>query len=233
VSPATPGEIEVTFESPKFSNCTPQVYIPAGLRIVDAKIVSYSGIHWTDYLGVNNNQVYNLSNYDPKYIRLGDPFIVQIPPNYLITGGQNNFSLKTGDDPIINTNCSKNNSFIYTALINSTISRSEVLPIKKGCNWTVESQSLINSSILIPSSYNGLKKCYYTNSTINCDGANCEDSQDAYDYEVYQIFKQLDSGNNGRILVSLTTDDLEVLVLTVNNLPYMWGPSIMHAEVWQ
>ena len=56
---------------------------------------------------------------------------------------------------------------------------------------------------------------------------------DAYDQAVYTIFRQLDVDNDGRLIVSLESEDLEVVVLTVGGLPYMWGPAIMHLEVWQ
>jgi len=224
------NEISVEMQSQQFGNCTAQIDIPDGVTIIDAKVTSYSGVHWTRYLKINSNTIYNLTSYDSNYIQLGDPYLIQASG---LVNGTNQIYIDTGDDTQNSTGCSPNNTLIYTMLIPSAILRTDVLPYKIGCNWTVESQSLINSSILVPSSYNRLKKCYYTNSTINCDGSNCEDSQDAYDYAVYHIFKQLDSGNNGRILVSLTSDDLEVLVLTVSNLPYMWGPSIMQAEVWQ
>ena len=98
---------------------------------------------------------------------------------------------------------------------------------KVGCKWTVETKGLGNSIVSIPQNYVGNKTCYYTNSSISYD------PDDAYDFAVYQIFKQLDAYNDGRIIVSLAAEDLEVVVLTVSGLPYMWGPSIMKSEVWQ
>jgi hypothetical protein len=231
VEPPIPGEIEVSFESSKFNGCNQTIIIPQGVRVLDAKITSYSGQHWTDYLSIDNIEVYNLSKYDSSYLKLGDPFIIQIPPSYLNSTGTHYIVLKTGDDPNSNTNCSTNNSFIYTALIPSTISRSEILPKIVGCTWIVESENNDNTTIKIPSNYAGSKTCYYTNSTQTFNSSY--EFDDAYDLAVYQIFRQLDIDNNGKIIVSLASEDLEVVVLTVGGLPYMWGPSMLNLEVWQ
>ncbi len=231
ISPPVPGEIEITFESSKFNDCSPTINLPSGMRIIDAKITSYSGQHWTNYLSIDDVEVYNLSKYNSNYVRLGDPFIIQIPPSYLNNSGTHQLILATGDDPSVNTNCSVNNSFIYTALIPSTIARSEILPKVVGCKWIVESENNDNTTIFIPSNYAGSKVCNYTNSsqTFNPD----YDFDDAYDLAVYNIFRQLDIDSNGKIIVSLAAEDLEVVVLTVGGLPYMWGPSVLNLEVWQ
>jgi len=232
ITPPNPGEIELTFESPKFTTCNQTITIPEEVRIIDAKITSYSGPHWTDYLSVNGVEVFNLSKYNSVYLKLGDPFIIQIPIEYLNHSGSYNISLKTGDDPTSNTNCSSNNSFIYTALIPSAISRSDILPNVVGCEWIVESEGNENTTIKIPPTYvTGTKPtCYYTNSTQTYNPTSV--FTDAYDLAVYTIFKQLDVDNDGRIIVLLEAEDLEVVVLTVGGLPYMWGPTVAKFEVW-
>lgn len=223
------NEIELVIESPKFSVCNPQIDIPTGLRIIDSKLVSYSGEHWTDFLSVNGIEVYNLSRFDnTSYVRLGDPFIVQVPPNLLVPG-LNNFVIQTGDSPYISTNCSYNNSFIYTALVNSSSSRSAVLPSKESCNWTIESEDFINKSFYIPKNAYTSRSCNYT----NVSHINSYDPSNAYDVSVYEILRQLDFDNDGRIIVNLEQEDLEVIVLLVSGLPYQWGPSVIEAKIWQ
>jgi len=229
VSPATPDEIEVVFESPKFTDCDPQVNIPSGLRVVDAKIVSYSGIHWTDYLNVNGNEAYDLSEYNPSYVRLGDPFIVQIPPNYLIPG-LNDFILKTGDDPITNTNCSSNNSFIYTAFVSSSTARSPVVEHAIGCNWTIQFEDDTFSNKKIPATYSGSNICNYT---ANDHSITPVIENDAYNLAVYNMLKLLDLGDNGKVFVNLEATDIEIVITTVSSVPYLWGPTIVKAMVWQ
>ncbi|MGV8086044.1 MAG: hypothetical protein ACP5N1_00280 [Candidatus Woesearchaeota archaeon] len=231
VMPPVTGEIEVSFESQKFSNCTEIINIPEGVRVIDAKITSYSGPHWTDYLSIDGIEVYNLSHYGSEYVALGDPFIIQIPPSYLNESKDYIITLRTADDPNSDTNCSLNNSFIYTAYIPSTIERSGVLPEVIGCKWNVESEGGGIAEIFVPPTYTGSKICNYTNisQTYNVNS----NFTDAYDYAAYRIFKQLDIDDDGRIIVSLAQEDLEVVVLTVGGLPYMWGPSLIRLEVWQ
>ncbi len=86
------GELSVTMQSAPFGSCTPTVMLPAGVRFLSAAATSYSDEHWTDYLaiegeGVNasnatvmmNISVFNLSDYDSNYVRLGDPYRINVP----------------------------------------------------------------------------------------------------------------------------------------------------------
>lgn len=179
---------------------------------------------------INSNEAYNLSDFDSKYIHLGDPYLIFVPPEYLV-GGVNHIYMDTGDDSLNSTGCSPNNTLIYTVLIPSTISRSEVMPKKVGCKWIVESENNELQTVPVPATYSGTKTCYYTSTNMTYTDSSTFD--DAYDLAVYTIFRQLDVDGNGRIIVSLASEDLEVIVLTVGGLPYMWGPSLMKLEVWQ
>jgi hypothetical protein len=224
------NEISVQMQSVQFNNCSADIVIPTGVRVVDAVATSYSGSHWTRTLTINSNVTYNLTNYATSYISLGDPYLVYVPPGTLASG-TNNIYIDTGDDSQNSTGCSPNNTLIYTVLIPSAISRSEVMPNKIGCKWIVESESGELQTVPVPSTYIGAKTCYYTGS--NMTYVDLSEFDDAYDLAVYTIFKQLDVDGNGKIIVSLASEDLEVIVLTVGGLPYMWGPSLMKLEVWQ
>ncbi|RJQ16826.1 hypothetical protein C4573_02055 [Candidatus Woesearchaeota archaeon] len=222
------NEISIVAESDKFSSCNASIDIPSGIRVIDAKVISYSGEHWTDYAAFNGQQVFNLSLYDnASYLRLGDPFLVQIPSDLFVSGMLNNISLKTGDDWITNTNCSTNNSLIYTMLVNSSTGRTDLLPSKEGCNWTVESEDMVNNTYIIPLAYNGTKTCSYTNASITYD------PDSTYDVAVYKLFQQLDFDSDGRILMNLEQEDLEIKLILVSGLPYQWGPSLIEANIWQ
>jgi len=224
------NEISVQMQTAQFNNCSADITIPAGVKIVDAVATSYSGPHWTRSLIINSDETYNLTDYNSQYISLGDPYLIYVPPGTL-TGGVNHIYIDTGDDSQNSTGCSPNNTLIYTALIPSTVSRSEVMPNKVGCKWIVESENGGLQTVLVPSTYAGSKTCYYTSSNMTYNDASQFD--DAYDLAVYTIFRQLDVDGNGKIIVSLASEDLEVIVLTVGGLPYMWGPSLMKLEVWQ
>lgn len=231
VSQPETNEILLTFETPKFQNCTPSVDIPEGIRIIDSKIVSYSGQHWTDYVGVNGVEVFNLSIYNNEtYISLGDPFAVQIPPNVLVPGSLNNITLKTGDEPTINTNCSNNNSLQYVGLVNASTGRTGVISGHEGCNWTIESEDGNNVSIMVPEDYLDSRQCNYTNATFRLNHYSPEST---YDVAVFKLLQGLDFDTDGRTLINLEQENLEIKVLLVTGLPYQWGPSLLEARLWQ
>jgi hypothetical protein len=74
------------------------------IKIVDAKITSYSSDYWTDRLYVKNESATNwtstywLEDYGDDYTVLGDPYIVQIPVD-MIGNGNNSVRIGTGLSP--------------------------------------------------------------------------------------------------------------------------------------
>ncbi|MFH1915726.1 MAG: vWA domain-containing protein [Nanoarchaeota archaeon] len=223
-----PNEITVQFSSDQFADCNPSIPIHDGIRILDAKIASYSGSHWTDGVIANSQEVFNLSFFSTDYYTVGDPFIVEIPTTALVLGAYNNLSLRTGDSMGNSTNCSLNNSFIYLASVNSSTTRTDVLEFANGCNWTIEFEDgtfLYNASI--PLDYTGDKLCNYTNASI------AYNATDAYDLSVYNILHDLDFDEDGRVIVNLNAEDLEIVVTLVSSVPYLWGPSFIEVTVWR
>ncbi len=227
VTPPSPNEIQVKFETPQFANCTTTLAIPPGLRITDAAVTSYSGPYWTTFLSVNGQPVYNLSDYNADFVTLGDPFLVAIPAA-LLNGTNNTIRMMIADNSGNATNCSGNNSIIYTGMINSTIPRSAVLSTTEGCNWEVEFEDGHFLNFSIPSTYTGAKNCTYTNAS---HGTGSYDPNDAYDYGVYHILQQLDLNGDGRVFVNLDQQDLEIIVTLVQQVPYLWGPTEAALEV--
>lgn len=218
------GKISITLQQ-QVTQCNDTITLP-DTEFADAKVLSYSGPHWTDLLIVNGNTAFNLSTFGQDYFYLGDPFVIQAPVNYLVRGN-NSIILRLGDSPDNTTpQCSGNNSFIYTALLNASITRGEVLEKAEGCEWNIEFEDLSFENISIPSYYNGDKKCNYTNMSITYD------PDDAYDVAAYKLFKKLDLDNDGRLFVNLKSEDLEIVITTVTDVPYLWGPSVMEARVW-
>jgi len=227
ISPPAPNELSVRVESPPLKGCNGSVVVPAGLRVTDAQVTSYSGPYWTDGLFVNGQSVYNLSIYSSIFTNLGDPFIIQVPPNLLIPGATNNISMAIGLDPINNSACSLNNTLIYTALVNSSTSRSDVSPNAIGCHWKVQFADGTFANITIPTTYIGANMCNYTNVSISYDAS------DAYQVALARIFAQLDFNKDGRVLVNIGSEDLEIIVTLVGQVPYLWGPSIISVNVWR
>ena len=118
-------------------------------------------------------------------------------------------------------------TLIYNFLINSTVSRSPVVESSVGCNWTIEFEDGTITHSPIPGTYQGNLQCNYTNTSIYYK------TNDAYDISVYNIISQLDFDKNGKLDINLDAEDLEVIVTTVDFVPYMWGPSIIEARVWK
>jgi hypothetical protein len=222
------SKISLAVETPQFNGCNASVMIPPNIDIQDAFVTSYSGSHWTKQLTVNDVTVFNLTKYGSEYLLLGDPFIIQIPSVILRPGNLNNISLAVGDTPTNNSNCSNNNTLIYTALINVSTGRTDALEKAVGCKWTIESTTGSIFNITVPKEYTGSNVCTYTNSSTPF-----YDNTDVYDVAVYNMLKQLDYDNSGKIFFDLTQNDLEIILITTGQVAYMWGPSLMRIEVWQ
>ncbi|MFH1649568.1 MAG: vWA domain-containing protein [Candidatus Woesearchaeota archaeon] len=228
-APFSSNLISISFQTDKFDNCTDTFNITNGIMPYDAVLLSYSGIHWTDRVWSNANMVFNLSEFILPYQRLGDPFRVHIPSDTLHSG-VNTIEFGTGDSPLNYTNCSLNNSITYLGLFNSSTSRSTVLERADGCNWTVEFEDGTTSSFVIPSSPVPTRTCNYTSASYPPGNY---DSHDAYDFAVFNILNKLDFDKDGKVLVNLNKEDLTIIVVLVNRVPYLWGPSFAEARTWQ
>jgi hypothetical protein len=204
--------------------CNPVVALYPEQQLIEAKAISYSGVHWSDYLAVNGIEAYNLSSFLVPYTELGDPTAIQ-PPVSSFMMGNNTFMIETGDSPANRTACSVNNSVIYTVIVNLSTERSVVVPNATGCIWSVQFEDDTFENITIPSAYAGTRRCSYTAANISYD------DQDAYQVGAYAIFNRLDFKKEGKIFVNLRDEDLEVIVTTISRVPYMWGPSTMRLEV--
>ncbi len=226
VTPVFPNELQVDFQSSQFKNCTSNFTVFSGLRVVDSFLTSYSGDHWTSLVMLDNFTVFNLSEFNSNFSSLGDPFIVQIPA-YLLTPGNHSISFFTGDDSSNTTGCSLNNSLFYSAMINTSYFYSSVLSTAVGCNWFVSFEDGSNSSFSVPESYSGNNSCFYSPGNISFN------SDDAYDVAVYNILSNLDFDSDSRVFVNLGEEDLKIVVSLVNEVPYLWGPAVLEARLWQ
>jgi hypothetical protein len=221
------NKISLVTETSQFNGCNASILLPPNIEVQDAFVTSYSGVHWTKEVSVNGMNVFNLTKYGSTYLLLGDPFVIQIPSVMLQPGTNNTIKLKVGDSPANDSNCSNNNTLIYTALINVSTGRTDALEKAIGCKWTIDSASEASFNVTIPKDYSGSNRCFYTAANISYD------SRDVYDVAVYNMLKQLDYQNNGQIFFDLTQNDLEIILITTGQVAYMWGPSLMRIEVWQ
>ncbi len=225
VSGVSPGKISVNVYEP-LHNCDETINIPRGLEIVDAKVISYSGMHWSDLVVANNVTVFNMSDYYVPYYRLGDPLAIQVPVD-IIQEGNNTLFVETGESPENRTGCSPHNSFIYTAMIPAVTSRTDVTEKIEGCTWTVAYEDGTYDEIKVPAGYDGGKACSYRPGNISYDNT------DTYDLAVYSLLRQLDLANSSRVFVNINQLDLEIVTTVIGEVPYLWGPSQVKIEVWQ
>lgn len=223
-----PGKISVTFEE-DLPTCTTSVDVPTDIEIIDAVVLSYSDIHWSDVVVTNSITSFNLTDFYVPYYRLGDPFSIQVPVNQTETG-TNIIFVETGDSPVNRTGCSPFNKFIYTGLVPSVTSRTDVKDKMIGCNWTVAFEDGETGNIIVPDGYTGEKRCSYTplNHSASLDAY---DPDDTYDIAVFALFNQLDTDDNGRVLININNLDLVIDTTTIGSIPYMWGPSIVTLEI--
>lgn len=219
------GEISIIREEKNFDNCTFNVNFPTDIRISDAKLTSYSSEHWTDLLTVNGDVVFNLSEFSDYYGPLGDPFLINIPPNLI--GENNTFYVRTGDSPDNFTGCSLNNSLIYTAELTASVSYKDILEKAVGCTWDIEFDDGTNTTINVPPSYSGAKQCYYTSSQIYYD------ANDTYDDAMFSLLDNLDFDDDGRLYLNLEDHNFVVGAISVGKVPYPWGPAIAEVRIWR
>lgn len=232
----TQGRIEISFEEQIFNDgnhCSGEVFIPSNLLISDAKVASYSGDLWTKSVTISNSAeddltLYNLTNFGIDYRQFGDPFEIQIPVATLQTGEMNTINLEVGESPTNSTECNEENTFIYSALLESSTARTQVTDTTQGCNWSVESRDGSVNEVIVPQDYTGNKTCTYTTS----EGISY-DSQDSYDVAMVQLLAQLDPDSENSILVNLDEADLEITLTTLEGVPYLWGPTRAEVEIWR
>lgn len=220
---STYGKISTTIIE-KIDPLDPIIRIPQNSEIVDAKVTSYSKQYWTSIVKVNNRIIYNISDYGKNFTGIGDPFQIQIPPGALL--GVNNITIRSTDISRNTTYISRNNSIIYTILVEASTGYSDVLESNIGCTWTVEFGDRTKRNISIPKNYAGAKMCSYTNSSISYDNT------DTIDSSAYGLFRNLDLFKEGRVFVNFAENDLEIYMMSIPKVPYMWGPSVMEIRIW-
>jgi ribosomal protein S19 len=123
--PSEYGEISLTKETERFGGDVDVPYkeswfnVSEDVRVVEARVTSYSSQYWTDRLRINSSatgnwtRVYWLGDYGSDYQTLGDPYIAQIPAN-LIGVGNNSIRIGTGISPENATGGSPDDRVIYT-----------------------------------------------------------------------------------------------------------------------
>ncbi|MFH1210860.1 MAG: hypothetical protein V1645_03005 [archaeon] len=227
------GNIPIPLESNAFGNnlSDGNFEIAQSVNVLDVKVTSYSADSWTDYLSINNQtQIYNLSYYGDDYTLLGDPYVVQIPIEN-VPKGNNTVRISTGLSPSNYTGGSPDSKVLYKVGVDLSLNYSDIYGKAAGCNWYVEFEDGSNATLQIPANYTGNNSCtYYYNGTIYEPGSA---QQDSINSAVDQLFRQLDFDQDGLLDVNLDKMDLQLDIIALPGVPYLWGPTIAEVRTWQ
>lgn len=174
-----------------------------------------------------------MTEFSGDFSRLGDPHIINVPPNIIEEGEKNHFELEVGSSPSNTTNCSEDNSIIYKGMIdllNASSPYSDVLPEAEGCTWQIENYKEEITTLKVPADYDDEQECYHTSSSYGPDYYNQDDS---YDVAMYDLLDYMDYNNNGRVFMDFEEDDLSINIKTIDHIPYLWGPAVAEVRVWR
>ncbi len=269
------GEITLGFESPRLRESTGETMItdnetgtkegwfiiPSNTEVVtevlDSKITSYSSFYWTDRLWVNSSntpnqnwtRVYWLGNYSDDYEEVGDPYIIQIPPNFLKPGGNNSFKIGTGiyPSPEGGLGGSPDDRVIYTiGIIGVTlIEYSDIFPKAKGSRPTIyydsNGDNIPESSVTVEvgpdpddvfdpqndSIDNGFMKLMNALNFISDLNPNVVD----LNHTSSGPTGTGDGSDNNPIDLEIT-EEVEFKSDFISQIPSMWGPAIMEVRIW-
>jgi len=208
--------IEESFSSPGIATFT----LPTNSTLVEANAISYSGPRWTSDVIINNISIYNLSAYETDFLKLGDPYSIDIPPQ--LTQTNNTLELKTGLSSDNLSAGSINNKIIYT-ISKELSSYTSVSATAIGCNWTIQFDGY-NLTMDVPSDYTGVQDCKYTSPEKYCDiYADCQGATDATQVATYNLFKLLDFDLDGIIDVELSQDNMQVTTSNLEGVPFLFS----------
>ncbi|MFH1402652.1 MAG: vWA domain-containing protein [Candidatus Altiarchaeota archaeon] len=231
---STYGEVSITQSSDPFNDptdCTGEVTIPANVVVSDFKVTSYSSNHWTDYLRIDNtlysHEAYRLwSDYGGDYTPLGDPYIVNVPADYVVPGDDNIVTIETGDNQSSRTGCSGDDRAIYTLRIQSLVGYGNIHSESVGCDWNIEFEDGTTYSASIPSYYNESEVCNYTTTSRHYD------EDDAIDDSVFRLMSNLDLDNDSRVDLLFDPDMIGFELSSAGGVQSLWGPAKFKLIIW-
>ncbi len=201
--------------------------IPENTTPIEAFSTSYSGSKWTKNLNIKNSSwqnIYNLSDYGEDYTKLGDPFVIKIPREK-ISEGNNLIELETGFSQSNSSGASASDKIIYSVLKNALV-YSPISATAEGCNWTIEFEDNSLLYVNVPSDYAGGKSCEYSSSQISYN------PNDAIDYSVYNLLKELDLDLDGKVDTKFDENSLNISSSKIGGIPYTYKSEIQ-IRIWK
>lgn len=232
------GKVSLTRFTDAFNDtdsCSGNLTVPSNVEISSLKATSYSGEHWTDYVQIENvlgvNEPYRLWLMSENYRVMGDPFIVDVPVGYAVSGADNKVMVVSGDSQFNRTNCSADNRMIYTMRLQSLVGYGDVYARSEGCLWNITFSDSSTIQEKIPSTYNGSKGCVYSpiNFTLG-DGAY--DGEDAVADAVHRLLTDLDMEDDGMVDVVFDPSMVDFELTRAGGVQSLWGPVKFKLIIW-
>ncbi|MFH1409415.1 MAG: VWA domain-containing protein [Nanoarchaeota archaeon] len=228
------GMFPVTLQSPRFGNNETSynftLYENTTLR--DARITSYSADKWTHEVKINNSNgnvtIFSMEHFNLDYEFIGDPFIVEIPVENFIVGN-NTINISTAFGPSNVSGGSPDDRLFYTIFLPATASSEGIGNYAEECNWTIETEEEVNVT-MTPEGVNC--SCIYT-SEIHTLEDGSYNGDNSIGTAMFNLLRQLDADVDGRIDVDIQQQNLRVVSTTTENIPYLWGPTLVEVRVWQ
>ena len=200
---------------------TGSFFVPNDAEIIEANVISYSGSKWTDNVSVYSDvlggweSIFSLANYGGSYIGLGDPYVINLPLEYLKLG-DNQVKITSGISPSNSTGSSASDKIIYT-IRQSASGYSEVSNFAEGCIWDLQFEDdTIIYGVRIPYDYSGSDTCSYTvdDHQIPTFG------KDAIQSAVWNLLELLDLDGDWKLDVIFTEQDLQISSSAITGIPY-------------
>jgi len=125
------------------ASCQGELHIPPALRVYDVRVTSYSADRWTSNVSVYNSgawkNAFNLAAYNQtSFLRIGDPFLVQLNPESIAQGASNIIDVRTAFSPGNQSpDCSTDNTVLYKGWVNSSVGYGSLFPNCTARNVTV------------------------------------------------------------------------------------------------
>ena len=216
---ASPIGLLATIEQPFTDSKGATFSIPPNSTLLEANVISYSGPRWTTLVEINNQSIYNLSEYETDFLKLGDPYSIDIPIHSI--SQFNNLTLKTGLTAGNTTEGSIHNKIIYT-ISKDLASYTSVSASAEGCNWVAQFNTY-NLTMPIPSDYTGTEQCEYSSSSYCGIYPDCSGATDSAQIAVYNLFKLLDFNSDGKLDIDLSLENMNITTSNLEGVPFLFS----------
>ncbi|NOZ80700.1 MAG: hypothetical protein GXP63_03420 [DPANN group archaeon] len=231
--PAVFGTVEIGFETPAFGDNTTigSLDIPSQLTITQGQLTSYSGSSWTDRVEIRNalypswTTIYSLEDWSSDYADLGDPFEIMVPPAYFSSGGLNEFRISTGLSPDQPTNGSIHDRLIFRGRFDAVVNYTQITSQAEGCLWSLDFEDNSSTQMPVPPDYAGANVCDFASGTYNAD--------DALQSAAFALFSAFDFDGDGKLFFNPEEVNLLLDQIQIEDVPSLWGPSVIEVRVWE